>query len=401
MSKGALMSQNPSDKIGVSTATIIGMNAMIGAGIFALPSMLAQKVGPAGIVSLALVAVAVWFIAQSFARVAQLFPQEGSFYTYARQWGGHKAGLAASATYLIGLMIAMGLLTHAAGSHLTHTFPLFEAKTWGLTTLVALTLLNMLGVSLSELGQRILIVCTVFPLVATTIICLTKANMANITPFAPHGVISIFDGARVAAFGFFGFEASASLFAIIKNPEKNLPKALTYSLLTVAGLYLAFVASLILAVPLHFFAESAGPVAGPLQFIFPGQQWILTLIHLSSVSAILGTLHSMIWSSGAMLLVFFKKLRNHTTRRLLAHGILTNKTAVLLIGFIIYTTFTTMNNDAFFNLTAIFILLSYMLSIGTLLKLEAEWKSGQNYITLAAFLGAAIIAYFSITNCLS
>lgn len=392
------MSQNPSDKIEVSTATIIGMNAMIGAGIFALPSMLAQKVGPAGIISLALVAVAVWFIAQSFARVAQLFPQEGSFYTYARQWGGHKAGLAASAAYLIGTMIAMGLLTHAAGEHLTHSFPLFDAKTCGLATLVALTLLNMLGISLSELGQRILIICTVFPLIATTLICLTKANIANLTPLVPHGVMSIFDGARFAAFGFFGFEASASLFTIIKNPEKNLPKALTYSLLAVALLYLSFVASLILAVPLHFFAQSAGPVAGPLHYIFPGQQWILTLIHLASISAILGTLHSMIWSSGALLLAFFKKLRNHTTRKLLAHGILTNRTAVLLIGLMIYASFITLNNNTFFNLTAIFLLLSYMLSIGTLFKLDSEWKSGQNYITLAAFLGASIIAYFAITN---
>src|SRR3989344_4196236 len=124
------MSTGPSDKIGVATATIIGMNAMIGAGIFALPAALAEKVGPAGILSVAFVAIAVWFMAQSFARVAQLYPQEGSFYTYARQWGGHYGGLAASSAYLIGLLIAMGFLTHATGGHLNHSFPLYDAKTW-------------------------------------------------------------------------------------------------------------------------------------------------------------------------------------------------------------------------------------------------------------------------------
>ncbi|MFS8506727.1 MAG: amino acid permease [Candidatus Babeliales bacterium] len=82
------MAGNNSEKIGVLTATIVGMNAMIGAGIFTISSALAGDVGPAVILSFLFTAVSVWFMAQSFARVAQLFPQEGSFYTYARQWGG-------------------------------------------------------------------------------------------------------------------------------------------------------------------------------------------------------------------------------------------------------------------------------------------------------------------------
>ena len=392
------MSTGPSDKIGVSTATIVGMNAMIGAGIFALPTMLATNVGPAGILSLAFVAGAVWFMAQSFARVAQLYPQEGSFYTYARQWGGHTAGLAASGSYLLGLLIAMGLLSHAAGSHLSHSFPFYDPKTWGMITLGSLTVLNMLGVSLSELGQQILIICTVFPLIGTTIMCLTKANIANLTPFAPYGMINTLDATRFAVFGFFGFEASASLFSIIKDPEKNLPKAITYSLLAVACLYLAFVASLILAVPLKLFSQYPGPVANSLIHVFPGQQWILTCIHISSISAILGTLHSMIWASGAMLLSFIKKLRTSSTQKLVAHGILNERTAVLLIGLGIYTSFIVLKDDMFFNFTALFLLLGYTLSMATLLTLKEEWESGQNYITLAGFGCAGFIAYFALSG---
>lgn len=392
------MSTGPSDKIGVSTATIVGMNAMIGAGIFALPFMLATSVGPAGILSLAFVAGAVWFMAQSFARVAQLYPQEGSFYTYARQWGGHTAGIAASGSYILGLLIAMGLLAHSAGDHLAHSFPLYTAKTWGLITLGGLTLLNMMGVSLSELGQQILIVCTVFPLIGTTAMCLTKANLANLTPFAPKGAMSILDATRYAAFGFFGFEASASLFSIIENPEKNLPRALTYSLIAVATLYLAFVAALILAVPLHLFAEYPGPVANSLSHVFPNQKWVLTAIHISSLSAILGTLHSMIWASGALLLSFIKKLRLETTQRLVAHGVLNGTTSVLLIGLGIYTSFANLENKMFFNFTALFLLIAYCLSMATLFTLKKEWESGQNYITLAGFACASLIAYFAITD---
>lgn len=392
------MSQGPSDKIGVTTAAIVGMNAMIGAGIFALPTLLAGAVGPAGILSVAFVAGAVWCMAQSFARMAQLYPQEGSFYTYARQWGGHTAGLMASGAYLVGLLIAMGLLAHCAGEHFNVSLPFYTSATWGIITLATLTLLNMLGVSLSEIGQQILIILTVAPLLATSIMCFTKMQISNLVPFAPHGVSSIFDATRIAAFGFFGFEASASLFSVIKDPEKNLPKAITLSVIAVSALYLLFVSALILAVPLEIFSQNNGPISSSLQEIFPHQQWILTGIHVASLSAILGTLHSMIWSSGAMLLSFLKKLRNRTTQKLLANGVINNSTAVLLIGIAIYISFITLTNKMFFNLTALCLLFAFTCATIPLILRKQEWQSGQNYITIAGFLTAGIIAYFALTD---
>src|SRR5918996_1117742 len=93
------MSTQSSPKIGVTTATIVGMNAMIGAGIFTAPAALASSVGPAGIVLYAGVVLAVWCMALSLARLASLYPEEGSFYVYAKQWGGHWIGLLASGLY--------------------------------------------------------------------------------------------------------------------------------------------------------------------------------------------------------------------------------------------------------------------------------------------------------------
>jgi APA family basic amino acid/polyamine antiporter len=390
------MSTSSSEKIGVSTATIVGMNAMIGAGIFTISSALAGDVGPAVICSFIFTAVSVWFMARSMARVAQLFPQEGSFYTYAKQWGGHSIGLLANACYLIGLLIAMGLLAHAAGLHLVRYLPGVPASHLGVLSLIGLTLLNIMGVSLSSLGQQILIFCTVFPLIATTIMCLSKANLANLTPFMPGGPISILKASRVIVFSFFGFEASASLFNVIRNPEENLPKALTYALTAVAALYTLFVASLVLAVPLELFQQYPGPVSGPLSHVFPNNKWVLECIHISSISAILGTLHSMIWSSGSLLLTFAKKMRNKPIQLFLAHGILNHRTSTLLIGLAIFTSFKIFTNNMFFYFTAMFLLVALSLSMITLLFIPEEWKSGQNYLTLAGLVTACMIFAFSI-----
>ena len=391
------MTTGPSQKIGLLTATIVGMNAMIGAGIFTTPSALAA--GPASILTFSFVAFAVWCMAQSIARVAQLFPQEGSFYAYVRPWGGHTMGLFAASCYLFGMTIAMGLLTHSAGEHLVRYLPSSSPQFLGGSCLIALTFLNLFGVSLSSISQRILIVLTLFPLLATTVLCFTKASLSNLVPFAPHGIKSIFEQTRTVAFSFFGFEAIASLFTIIRDPQKNLPRAISYSLLTVAGLYLLFVSSLNLAIPQHFFSQYPGPVANALVHVFPGKDWVIECIHISSLFAILGTLHSMIWASGALTLSFFKKVRACSTQQLLVCGALNKQTTTIFIGGCIFSSFYLLSNTLSFSLTALFLLTSYMLAMITLLTIPSEWKSGRNAITVTGMATALLIFYFAADDC--
>lgn len=302
-------------KIGVTVATIVGMNAMIGAGIFSVPAALASFVGPAGILTYTFVIIAVWCLGTSIARLAQLFPQEGSFYIYAKQWGGHTAGLLSAGSYLLGLLIAMGLLAQVAGTYLHAYFPFISSFFWGIILLCMLTLLNAFGVVLSEVGQIILICTTLFPLILTTIMCFTKANINNLFPFMPYGLTNVFAATRAVIFGFFGFECAASLFSIVKNPEKNVSRALTYAVSIVGVIYLLFVMSLILAVPLNLFSPTL-PLSETLCIIFPHNRWIINCIHLSILSAIIGTVHSMIWSSSALLLSYFKQFKLPAIRNL-------------------------------------------------------------------------------------
>lgn len=391
------MSTDSSSKIGVSTATIIGMNAMIGAGIFTAPAALASNVGPAGILAYIFVVIAVWFLAQSLARLAGLYPEEGAFYVYAQQWGGHVMGMIASWTYFTGLLIAMGLLSQVAGFYLQPFFPQFSPYALGLCTLIALTLLNMFGVALSELGQQILIVCTTFPIIATTIMCLTKVDTNLLVPFAPYGMRNVFQATRAVIFGFFGFECAASLFAIVKDPQKNVPRALTYSIILVGTLYTLFVASLILSTPLELFVSSSIRIPDILQMTFTDKPWLITAIHISILSAVLGTIHSMIWSSSALLISLMKKVKNNTVKTLLNNNIINAKTSVLLVGLCIFISFSSINKiDLFFSLTAVFIVCAYLLSIITLLTLRAEWESGQNIKTLIGIVAALTILYFAL-----
>jgi APA family basic amino acid/polyamine antiporter len=389
------------EKIGLATATIVGMNAMIGAGIFSVPAASGSKEGPAGLITYLFVIIAIWFMGSSMARLAQLYPEEGSFYTYASQWGGHIIGLLSAGSYLIGLTIAMGLLTQMTGIYLHTTFPSISAFNLGFLILIALVAFNIVGVTLSKIGQMILICCTVFPLLATTLICFIKGNGAHFCPFMPYGITPIFTATKAVIFGFFGFECAASLFSVVKDPHKNVPRALVYSICLVGALYLAFVGSIIFAVPLDYLSNPNVPLSEILKMVFPNSPWLLGLIHFSIISALMGTVHSMIWSASSLLVAYLKKFRTPFVKQCIKRNLITARTAIILMGLFIFIPFACITNiDSFFSLTAIFLIFAFVSSMITLLTLKNEWKTGQNIKTVIGLITAFIIFYFAIEGLL-
>lgn len=389
------MNNEKTQKIGLATATIVGMNAMIGAGIFSVPAALGSYVGPGGIITYLFVIIAVWFMGSSMARLAQLYPEEGSFYTYAKQWGGHTLGLLSAGAYLIGLVIAMGLLTQMAGQNLHEAFPIFSPYIWGLIALIGLIILNIVGVSLSQIGQIVLICCTVLPILLTILVGFMHGNVSNLTPFLPYGFKNIFSATNAVIFGFFGFECASSLFTVVEDPQKNVPKALKLSIFLVGILYLAFVGSIIYAVPLRYFTDPSISLRSILALIVPNHPWLLHLIHFSVLSAILGTVHSMIWGSSTLLVSYMKKLNVNIG------NLITPRIAVVIIGIAIFITFTVLKNmNVFFNLTSIFLIFAFTTSMITLLTLKEEWESGNNIKTILGLLTAFLIFYFAVSGLL-
>lgn len=384
-------------KIGVTTATIVGMNAMIGAGIFSIPTAIASHVGPASILAFIFVITSIWFMAISIARLAELFPQEGSFYTYTKQWAGHIGGMIAVNSYLMGLLIAMGLLCKQAGIYLNLFVPYIDPYPLGILVLSALVVFNMFGIRLSQLGQQILIACTLFPLIATIILCFSKANLLNLFPFAPYGFTNVMKATRIVIFSFFGFECAASLFNIVENPAKNVPKALAYSIICVGIIYTLFVSSIILALPTTLLTDPHIRVSDILLTLFPHSSWMIRLIDFSILSAIIGTVHSMIWSSSNLWIDIVKKMRNPLTKWLLHTNIINSYTSVLTMGAsILLSYFLLENMNAFFNLTALCIVFAYITSMITLLTIKQEWKNQQNIQTVIGLITAAAIFIFAL-----
>ncbi len=388
------MTQVKHQKISLFMATVAGVNAMVGASIFINPAALQTSVGPAAIFTYIGVIAAVWVMALALARVAALYPKEGAFYTYASEWGGHTMGVIASLAYLFGLTLAMGLLTRLTGMYLSHYFPSVPQEVLALSALWLLVGLNMAGATLTKVGQIILIVLTIAPVILVIGLCLGKANVNNLTPFMPYGYSSLIYAIKAVIFGFFGFETAASLYNLVEHPEKNVPRALTYSIIIVGGIYLLFITSIFLAIPRELFTHAEIPLSEVLLAMFPQYTWLVDVIRLSIIITIAGTLHALIWSLGELLCATMRRVSSNIKLPLAA--------AVVSIGLIVSFNYLVFKNlNLFFNLCALFLVFSYGTSIAALLygpaKKTMETKI-LGYSGLAVALFIMSVALFEVIS---
>lgn len=385
-------------KIGLATATIICMNAMIGAGIFTTPAKLALSVGPAGIITYLFVIAAVLCMALSLARVAELYPQEGSFYIYAKAWGGHFMGVLAAGAYVIGVLIALSLISQLAASYLHNFFPNVSVTTIGVTLLSAIVALNVIGVRFVQVGQIVLLCCTLFALLATTVLGLTHAQSANLVPFIPKGWGSLLNAVPAAIFAFFGFESATSLFSMVKNPERNVPRALTSSILIVGTIYLAFIASVIIAIPSNIFTSPRMPLSDAIVKLFPHYTWLAKAIGIAIITAFLGVLQSMTYSVSALAFSFFKLLKNRFAQAIVksSYGF---QAVIIGVGLCVLINFFTIKSiDLFFNLTAVGIVFAFAASILALVLNKHDKTAGQKASTFLGLATAAVIFIIALNG---
>ena len=154
--------------------------------------------------------------------------------------------------------------------------------------------------------------------------------------------------------------------------------------------------SIILCTPLHNFTSATTPLAETLSIIFPHNTWLITVIHLSILSAIIGTIHSMLWSASCLLVSLVNLMRGHVAKSMVSRKFFTPKIAIALVGSCIFLSFSTITNiDLFFNLTAIFLVVAYSSAMVTLLGIPDEWRSGQNIKTCLGLLAALMIFIFA------
>lgn len=328
--------------LGVVDLTALGIAAIIGAGIFSTIGSASFNGGPAVVFLFIFTALACGFAAFAYAEFASLIPVSGSAYTYsyvafgeliawiigwalimeyavgnitvAVSWSGYFTSLAASSGWHIpawatidyisardGFAAANGLLN--AGTPVSElTDSQAEAyNAWtqapqigGLRAIldlpamimsILITALVYVGIKESKATANAMVVLKLIVVFLVIIVGVFYVDTTNWNPFVPNGFGGVMAGVSSVFFAYIGFDALSTTAEECKNPQRDLPKAMVYSIVLCTALYI--VIALVLTGMVNYRELD---VDDPLAYVFSklDLKWFSGVIAVSAVVAMAG-----------------------------------------------------------------------------------------------------------------
>ena len=242
-------------------ATLIGVGAMIGAGIFVLTGIAAGVAGPALIVAFALNGLVTLFTAMSYAELGSCYHDAGGGYRWTKEalprWSGFLSGwmdwfahAVACSVYALGFGAYFEYVLNEMGYRVPHWAFLSPQKLLAVFIAILFGYVNFRGASETGkignivTGTKIIILFIFIVFGVGFVFHQPQWESAGFTPFFPNGWSGVVKAMGLTFIAFEGYEIIAQSSEEIKDPKRNIPKAVFYSLIIVIPIYLlvAFVA---------------------------------------------------------------------------------------------------------------------------------------------------------------
>lgn len=289
--------------------TLIGISAMVGAGIFVLMGITsATTSGPAIVLSFAIAGICCSFVALSYAELASAIGGSGSAYGYAY------AGLGELVAWIVGWILILEYAIGAAGISIGWSGYFIDAlKTLGIHVPFYLTtgyfeggFINLFAMLIVLLLSAILIIGTkqsarfnmMIVLIKLAVILLfigtaaLNVNVENWKPFMPFEFTGVIQGAAMVFFAFVGFDAVSTASEEAINPQRDLAIG-TLATLVICTLLYILMSGLLTGIVPYTTLNVKSPIAESILNI--GYPWVANLIAIGAVIGI---------TSGALVLMY-------------------------------------------------------------------------------------------------
>jgi len=253
--------------IGLPLLTLYGLGTILGAGIYVLIGEVIALAGPRAPSAFLLAAVLAGVTAFSFAELGSRVPRSAGEAAYALAaferpwlaavigWAVVAVGTVSAATMVRGFVGYLDVFvtlppTLVAVACIT---VLAAIAIWGigesLAAAAAITLIEIAG---------LLFVCAI----AGDSLTLAAGEWRSMLPdLDSTGMVGVLSGAFIAFYAFIGFEDIVNVAEEVKQPERNLPRAIVISLAVSSTLYVLVAVIAAFAVPNSQIAGNAAPLA--------------------------------------------------------------------------------------------------------------------------------------------
>jgi len=235
--------------------TMMGLGMMIGAGVFIGIGNTIHRVGPGGLVlTFAMNGMIALFTAMSFAELSSAIPRAGGVYNFARIAFGRGPSFLAGwmewfassvagslyavvlATYILEFFVRSGILdiSPATQKMLVRTIAVLVATFFLYINYRGASETGKIG-AFFTLGQMLFMAG--IALIGIFVAMKEPERMANFKPFMPAGWSQLLVTMGFIYVAFEGFEVIAQAGDEAIDPQRNIPKAMLYSVLVVTLTY--------------------------------------------------------------------------------------------------------------------------------------------------------------------
>ena len=258
-SDGAADPQTLPRTIGFWGTALLPVNGMIGAGIFALPAIMAAAVGNFAPWMMLVGALLMLPIILVFATLAARYDGHGGVILYANSAFGPFVGFQAGWTRYASGAVAVAANTQVAVAYLAVLFPALEDPTLKAASVIGFivftTVINILGMRMSVGTLGVMTVIKLTPLFGLIVFGLATRDPA-IGFSLPE--FSAFESVVLLTFyAYMAFENATFPAGELRNPKRDIPLALITTLAAVAAFYMVVIWTYIAVAPSIEGSESA------------------------------------------------------------------------------------------------------------------------------------------------
>jgi amino acid transporter len=316
--------------LGLLDITMIGVGAMIGAGIFVLTGIAAGEAGPALVIAFLLNGIVTTFTALSYAELGSSFPEAGGGYLWVKEGMGGTQGFMAGWMSWFAHAVACSLYGLGFGRFAVEIWRLAGLPMFGLSELqmtllfmilivVLFSYINFRGASeTGTIGSVVTIAKVIILLVFVgfgiyTII--ERPDSLNVfkEDLFPNGLGGVFVAMGLTFIAFEGYEIIAQSGEEVINPMRNIPRAIFISIAIVVVIYVlvAFVALAAVIPPEGFTVWDYLAAEKEVSIVRAAEQFMPAggiLILISGLASTMSALNATIYSSSR---VSFAMGRDH------------------------------------------------------------------------------------------
>jgi APA family basic amino acid/polyamine antiporter len=278
--------------LGLWGAAGVGIGAIIGTGIFVLIGVASGVAGPAVIISFLIAGFTALLTGLSTAELSSFITEAGGSYIYTTKAFGRLPG------FLVGWMKSFDYIVGASAVSIGFAayFAYFLNIPPSMGTLVlvgtvwplVLMLLNLRGMREASGTNNVLVALKISALVLFIAVgglyLITHGASSNYRPFFPHGVSGVLSGASIIFFAFIGFNTISVIAEEVKDPERNVPRAVLIAFAVCTLLYIGVSVVSVGLLDWQVLGVSAAPLEAALR-VATDNLLVLEFIALSALFA--------------------------------------------------------------------------------------------------------------------